>query len=404
MSKNTHRIVAGAIGVALMAALAGCSSAAGGTAAATGGKLAMPTSPVTLNLVDVSGDTVVAQPMIEAYMKKYPQYLANVNFSTGDATQIASKLKAQQAAGVSQIDMVLTGNDALGAGIQQGLWTKLFPAYDAQLGGSVASYQPGAKTLFDLANGYAVVNDFGNYGPLVEYLPGTVATPPTTPAELLAWAKAHPGQFEYAIPANSGPGRAFVQGLPYLLGDKDPLDPVKGWSKTWAYLKQLGQYIDFYPSGTTATMNDLANGSRSLIATSAGWDINARAIGTVPKGAKIGSFTGTSWIMDSNYVAVPKGISPDKLAVVLDLIKWMLTPTQQARAYDDGYMYPGPSVKGVTPSMAPAASQAVLKNFGRPEYPALLAKYPAVAPLSAQNLGVMFTMWDQQIGAQKTKN
>jgi putative spermidine/putrescine transport system substrate-binding protein len=54
--------------------------------------------------------------------------------------------------------------------------------------------------------------------------------------------------------------------------------------------------------------------------------------------------------------------------------------------------------------MAPAASQAVLKNFGRPEYPALLAKYPAVAPLSAQNLGVMFTMWDQQIGAQKTKN
>jgi putative spermidine/putrescine transport system substrate-binding protein len=179
---------------------------------------------------------------------------------------------------------------------------------------------------------------------------------------------------------------------------------VKGWSKTWAYLKQLGQYIDFYPSGTTATMNDLANGSRSLIATSAGWDINARAIGTVPKTAKIGSFTGTSWIMDSNYVAVPKGISPDKLAVVLDLIKWMLTPTQQARAYDDGYMYPGPSVKGVTPSMAPAASQAVLKNFGRPEYPALLAKYPAVAPLSAQNLGVMFTMWDQQIGAQKTKN
>ena len=30
-------------------------------------------------------------------------------------------------------------------------------------------------------------------------------------------------------------------GLPYLLGDSDPKDPVNGWSKTWAYLKELEQ-------------------------------------------------------------------------------------------------------------------------------------------------------------------
>ncbi len=28
-------------------------------------------------------------------------------------------------------------------------------------------------------------------------------------------------------------------GLPYMLGDKDPKDPVNGWEKTWAYLKEL---------------------------------------------------------------------------------------------------------------------------------------------------------------------
>jgi poly(A) polymerase len=28
-------------------------------------------------------------------------------------------------------------------------------------------------------------------------------------------------------------------GLPYLLGDKDPQDPIAGWDKTWKYLKEL---------------------------------------------------------------------------------------------------------------------------------------------------------------------
>ena len=45
----------------------------------------------------------------------------------------------------------------------------------------------------------------------------------------MAWCKAHPNRFIYARPANSGPGRTFLMGLPYLLGDKDPKDPVAGW-------------------------------------------------------------------------------------------------------------------------------------------------------------------------------
>ena len=54
---------------------------------------------------------------------------------------------------------------------------------------------------------------------------------PTTPQELLAWCKANPNKLIYARPANSGPGRTFVMGLPYLLGDKDPKDPAS-WDKT----------------------------------------------------------------------------------------------------------------------------------------------------------------------------
>jgi len=341
--------------------------------------------------------------MIEAYMAAYPQYLKNVNFTTGDATQITSKLLAQQQAGTSQIDLVLTGNDALAAGIQAGTWLQLLPAYNDQLGASVATYLPDAQKLLAQADGYALVNDFGDYGPLLEYLPGSLPAPLSTPQQLLDWAKANPGMFEYAEPANSGPGRAFVQGLPYALGDSDPTDPVNGWSKTWDYLSQLGQYITAYPSGTTATMQDLANGSVKIVATTAGWDINARAIGTVPANAEVSAFDNTSWIMDSNFVAVPKGISDSHLAVVLDLFKFMLAPEQQAMAYDDGYMYPGPSVQGVTLDMAPAASQQTIQQFGRAEYDTLLTQYPAVTPLSATNLSTMFSMWDQQIGAGKQK-
>ncbi|MDR0344890.1 MAG: extracellular solute-binding protein [Nocardiopsaceae bacterium] len=403
MLKHFRGFAAAGAVVAVMMIAAGCGSSSGGPPPSAN-KLALPSSPVTLNLVDVAGDTQVAQPMINAYIKAHPKYLSKVNFETGDATEIVSKLKAQQAAGVSQIDIVLTGNDALGLGVNQGVFQKLYPTYKKQLGSSIANYQPGAMKLFQMTQGYATVNDFGDYGPLLEYLPKNVSNPPTTPAELLAWAKQHPGQFMYADPANSGPGRALVQGLPYILGDSNPRDPIHGWNKTWAYLQQLGKYIAFYPSGTTDTMTELANGSRKLIASTAGWDINARAISTVPKDAQISAFGHTSWIMDSSYVAVPKGISASHLAVVLDLIKWMLSPTQQAKAYDTGYMYPGPAVKGATLNMAPKADQNVIHQFGRAEYQTLLPKYPAVPPLTNKALAAMFSKWDHVIGGKKLKS
>ena len=107
-------------------------------------------------------------------------------------------------------------------------------------------------------------------GPLLEYMPEKVKQPPTTAEELLAWCKANPNRFMYARPANSGPGRTFLMGLPYILGDKDPKDPEKGWDKTWAYLKQLGECIEYYPSGTGATMKELGEGSRDMIASTTG--------------------------------------------------------------------------------------------------------------------------------------
>jgi len=66
-------------------------------------------------------------------------------------------------------------------------------------------------------------------------------------------------------------------------------------------------------------------------------------------------------------------------------------------------MYPGPSVKGVTLDMAPQASQDVIKNFGRTEYEALIAKYPVKPPLGNTALAQMFDKWDREIGANMVK-
>jgi putative spermidine/putrescine transport system substrate-binding protein len=238
-------------------------------------------------------------------------------------------------------------------------------------------------------------------GPLLEYNPAKVTDPPTTADELLAWAKAHPGRFQYAVPKNSGPGRTFLMGLPYILGDKDPKDPTAGWDKTWAYLKELGQYTGAYESGTTATMTNLGKGTVDMVVSTTGWDINPRVLGTVPNTTKITTLKGFHWVTDAQYAVVPKGVSNDKLSAILQLLQFMLTPQQQAIAYDKGYFYPGPAVKDVPLSMAPQESQDAINKFGRPEYADLIANNPQETSLPADKQVAAFAKWDQEIGAAK---
>jgi putative spermidine/putrescine transport system substrate-binding protein len=208
----------------------------------------------------------------------------------------------------------------------------------------------------------------------------------------------------YARPANSGPGRTFLMGLPYILGDKDPKDPVNGWDKTWAYLKELNQYVEFYPSGTADTMKALANGSANIIASTTGWDINPRVLGTVPKEAAITPLEGFHWVTDAHYAVVPKGVSADKQAAILQLLQFMLTPEQQAKAYDKGYFYPGPAIKGVELAQAPQESKDAITEFGRPEYDKLIADNPTEVPLDAKALVAAFDKWDREVGGSKVKS
>ncbi|WP_269505256.1 extracellular solute-binding protein [Burkholderia sp. IMCC1007] len=360
-------------------------------------------APVSLNIVDVAGNLQLTQKAIEAFRDKNPTLVSNVTFTNAPAPQLPGKIKAMQAAGRSDIDLVLTGTDALAAGIEQNLWLKLLPDNAGAFPGVLEKYAPGPRKMQDLAQGFGLEVTYMPAGPLLEYNPAKVSDPPKTPAQLLAWCKAHPDKLIYARPANSGPGRTFLMGLPYVLGDKNPQDPINGWDKTWAFLKQLNDCIPYYPGGTSAVMKELGEGTRDMTVTVTGWDINPRALGIVPADFRIQPFDNMTWVNDAHYMVIPRGVPKDKLDVLFKLMNFLLEPPQQAMTYDDGYFYPGPAVKGVTLETAPAHSQDVIRKFGRPEYAKLLAERPHVQPLNAQAMVAAFQKWDREIGSQKSK-
>ena len=364
---------------------------------------ALPKNPVTLNVVDVAGNLALTQEAMENYRAKHPNLVSRITFTKAPAPELPGKLKAQQAAKRVDIDLVLTGTDALAAGIEQGLWTQMLPTYAGKFPNLMQNYQEPAAKMQELAQNQGLVVTFMPAGPLLEFNPDKVKQPPSTPQELLTWCKANPNRFIYARPANSGPGRTFIMGLPYILGDKNPKDPVNGWEKTWAYLKELNSCIEYYPTGTGAVMKEIGEGSRDMTVTMTGWDLNPRILGIVPKNYRVAPFKGMTWVNDAHYMVVPKGIPQEKLAVVLDLMAWLLTPQSQALTYDKGYFYPGPAVKNVTLSMAPKESQDAIREYGRPEYDHWLKQFPHTQSLEAKAQVEAFRIWDQQVGAQKTK-
>jgi putative spermidine/putrescine transport system substrate-binding protein len=121
----------------------------------------------------------------------------------------------------------------------------------------------------------------------------------------------------------------------------------------------------------------------------------------VPKSAKIGTLKGFHWVSDAFFMCVPKNTPNEKLAVLVDLMNFLLTPEQQAISYDEGYLYPGPAVKNVPISMAPQASQDIIREYGRPEYADLIANNPIELPLTPDKMVLAFRKWDEEVGSKK---
>ena len=353
---------------------------------------------ITISVIDVAGDLSSTRVIIENYQKSNPQKVKAVNFQRAPAPELPAKIKAQQDAGRVDVNLLLVGQDAGSVLANNGQLVKLFPQYENLF--PKDELTEAGKVLQAEGEGFLLPSVVNNGGPVFLYNPGKVKQPPKTVDEFKAWVKANPGKFMYARPANSGPGRSIICGLPFILGDKNPKDPVAGWDKTWAFLKEVGEYVEYYPTGTAVTLKEFAEGTRWIIAGIMEWDMKPRAEGTIPPESKVFILPRTAFVIDGHYWALPKGVSPAEQEIVLDLMKFMRRPEQQVLTWK---AFIGPSIKAATLDRAPADIQKLVQEHWRPEYTDMEKKYTIVPQLPVKDLIAAMDRWDKEVGAQRIK-
>ncbi|RZQ61503.1 extracellular solute-binding protein [Amycolatopsis suaedae] len=357
-----------------------------------------PAQPITLTVLDGGGDLATNKLLIENFVKARPELVASVRYETASAPDTVGKLKAQQAAGAVDIGLLLGGTDVLGGAIEQKIVRQLLPSLSAHLPDLNSLQDDGRRQLQTMAQGYGVECVYTPSGPVLAFDPAKTSAP-RTPQALLEWAKANPGKFSYAQPANSGSGRTFLMSLPYLLGDSNPADPVGGWAKTWAYLKELGRYVSSYPASSTILAKQFGDGSLGLIPTIVAHDVSNRQNGTWSPATQVALFDNQAWVADAHYMMVPNGVSPQTLYVVLELMKWVLRHDQQVLTYSQGVLTT--AIAGTSVDQADAAGKEFVAKWGRKDfYPAAFANGVIKPPLAPSDQLKAFDMWSREVGSR----
>lgn len=353
--------------------------------------------PITLSIIDTGGDLASTEVIIRNYAKANPDKVKDIKIQRAPAPELPAKIKAQQDAGRLDINLVLTGQDG-GSLLAANKQIIQIPNYKTEFPRDILT--DAGKALYDEGGGYLIPSVGNAGGPVFIYNPSKVPNPPKTAADLLAWAKANPGKFMYARPANSGPGRSILQGMSFILNDSKPMDPEKGWEKGWDFLKELGKSVEYYPTGTAITLKEFAQGQRWMIAGIMEWDMKPRAQSVIPPDSKIAILENTTFVVDGHYWAIPTGVPKEQVDVILDLMKFMWKPEQQVLTWT---AFIGPVVKSATIASAPKNIQDDVKEFWRPEYDQVGAKWKVSSPLGVTALSYAMDRWDREIGADQVK-
>ena len=370
----------------------------------TGGDNSIIKGKRNMVIIDPGGeqDMFKAAQIVEKFKAKYPNYVGNVEWVPASTGETITKLTAEQQAKKPYVTFVITGYDALAAGIDSGVYLDIEGDFPGRLKSSYDSFTDDANIQLEAGEGYGIPHLLSIGGPMFTYWPDKLPNPPKNTDELLAFAKANPGKFAYPQPSNSGAGYAWLQGLPYLLGEADKNDPEK-WTKVWDYLKELDQYIEYYTPGSSLLYREFNEGTRWIITTAVGYETNQRVMGAMSPDCKQLFMDDLHWITDSNFFAIPKGLDPQDVELGLLFIEFCLSEEIQPLMYDGGFMYPGPVRKGITLDMAPKDSQDMLNAVITQDLKDGIANYPHAGPMSTKTLVKAFEIWDAQVGTNKIK-
>ena len=190
--------------------------------------LTLPKSPVTINVVDVAGNLALTSRRSRAYRDSQAQSRLAITFSKAPAPELPGKIKAQQDANRVDIDRRADRH-------RHAVGRRRAEAVDADCCRTTPSDAAEARRHLPARRAEdagpcrrtrASCVVFCPAGPLLEYnaRQGEDAADHGRKS-CSPGPRQNPNRFLYARPANSGPGRTFMMGLPYILGDKDPTGP-----------------------------------------------------------------------------------------------------------------------------------------------------------------------------------
>lgn len=298
-----------ALSIALLISLA--------LASAVGVSRAQAQSVTTLNIY-VDADTNItdwlSNTVTPGFEAANPQYKLNITITRGGITMdniITRTIAAKQSGADPQVD-VIEGMDPSGftkATLDAKLWVTFskdnIPNYD---------------TLNPAINTIPYGLPYRGSQVLIAYDSTKVPANevPKTFPDLIAWVKAHPGQFVYCRPDKGGSGMNFVIRAIYEANGKDPSvftadnysDALATQMLTpaWKILSDINADIyqnGSYPAGNLPTLQLLANGSVSMITAWSDQSLEALGNGTLPDTVKLTQFTDLPMPGGYVYTAIP---------------------------------------------------------------------------------------------------
>ena len=277
-----------------------------------------------------------------AFEAAHPEYRLNVVITGGGGAgndPIAQRaLAALQTGGDPQVDMFESQDPFSPVGaIEAGLWEKFstqnVPSYDNIL--EAAKITPyslpyrGSQVLLAYDSTKVPENEV-----------------PHTWPDLVAWIKAHPGQFIYGRPDRGGSGRNFVVRAIHEANGRNPdlfkvdnfsaAEAKKDFAGAWKILNDLAPSLydnAAYPAGNTPTLQLLAQGAVSMIPAWSDQALQAISLGALPETIKLVQLEDLPFV--GGYAASTIPTNAAHLDGALALTEFLLTPEIQTSVVQD---------------------------------------------------------------------
>ncbi len=278
--------------------------------------------------------------IIPAFLQKFPQYKVNLISVRGIGNgprDIADRAKAALDSNSDPLADILVFDCTTYPALRQAdLWVKLD---DTNV--------PNRKNVIDSIKTSDCSQPYRGSQVLLAYDSTKIPeneVPHTFP-DLLAWIKAHPGQFVYCRPDRGGSGSNFVIRAIYEVTGKDPSlfkpgdpDPalLAKFPDAWKLLRDIHPAIydnGAYPAGNTQVQTLLANGSVSMASVWSDQSLQALQKGVYPPTIKLVQLNDLPFPGGYNYLSVPKNSRNVKGA--LEFINFLLEPDNQVSVVKD---------------------------------------------------------------------